>query len=227
MSDRESAAQGDAATRWIGRSVSALLRCLYRSWRVRFEGFEPVDAEVAAGRPVILITWHGRILTCIAHYGPRYRPHAMISQSRDGDRISAVGAPLGVIPVRGSSSRGGARALLEAVRLLEKGRALGHVVDGPRGPAGEIKPGLMLMAQRSGAAITPMYAASRHHWTATRSWDRMQLPLPWTRVLYRLGPLRHVSPELDEAGLEAERRALEAELREGYAQIDADVRSGS
>jgi hypothetical protein len=223
MPDPEPAAQVDAATRWIGGSVSALLRCLYRSWRVRFEGFEPVDAEVAAGRPVILITWHGRILTCIAHYGPRYRLHAMISQSRDGDRISAVGVPLGVIPVRGSSSRGGARALLAAVRLLEKGHALGHVVDGPRGPAGEIKPGLMLMAQRSGAAIAPMYAGSRHHWTARRSWDRMEVPLPGSRVLYRLGPLRRIPPELDEARLETARRALEAELREGYAQIDADV----
>jgi hypothetical protein len=224
MQDGETAPQADAATRWIGRSVSGLLRCLYRSWRVRFEGFEPVEAEVAAGRPVILITWHGRILTSIAHYGPRYRPHTMISQSRDGERISAVAGPLGVIPVRGSSSRGGARALLAAVRLLEKGHVLAHVVDGPRGPAGEIKPGLMLMAQRSGAVIAPMYSASRHHWTATRSWDRMELPLPWTRVLYRLGPLRRVAPELDEAGLDAARRALEAELREGYAQADADVR---
>jgi len=216
----------DSATAWLGRIVPPLLWGLYRSWRVRSEGTGAVDAELAAGGRVILAVWHGRLLTAIPHYGPRYSPHTMISQSRDGDRIAAVSRPLGVVPVRGSSSRGGARALLQAVRLLEKGSVVGHVVDGPRGPAGEIKPGLMLMAQRSGASIVPAYAASRHHWTARRSWDRMEVPLPFTRVLFRLGPPRRVPAGLDEAGLDDARHALEREMREGYARADAEIGAG-
>lgn len=225
MEESESEARGrvDAATLWLGRIVPPLLRALYRSWRLTCEGREAVDAELAAGRRVILAVWHGRLLTCIPHYGPLYAPHTMISQSRDGDRIAAVSSPLGVVAVRGSSSRGGARALLQAVRLLEKGHVVGHVVDGPRGPAGEIKPGLMLLAQRSGAAIVPMYAASRHHWTAERSWDRMEVALPCTRVLFRLGPPRRIPQELDEAALDRARLDLERELREGYARADAEI----
>ena len=213
----------DPAARWLGRIVPPLLRGLYRSWRIRCEGFEVLDAELAAGRRVLLATWHGRLLTVMAHFGPRYTPHVMISQSRDGDRISAVAARFGVVPMRGSSSRGGARALLQAVRVLEKGHVIGHVVDGPRGPAGEIKPGLMLLAQRAGASLVPAYAASRHHWTAERSWDRMEVPLPFTRVLFRLGPPRRVPEELGEEDLEALRLAFEREMREGYARADAEV----
>jgi len=223
MEDTGAAGRADGVTRWVRRVVPPLLRALYRSWRVSCEGSEALDAELAAGRRVILAMWHGRLLTGMPHYGPRYAPHVMISQSRDGDRISAVAAPLGVVPVRGSSSRGGARALLQAVRLLEKGHLVGHVVDGPRGPLGEIKPGLMLLAQHSGAAIFPLYAASRHHWTAVRSWDRMEVPLPCSRVLYRLGAPRRVDEALDEAAVDAARQALEAEMREGYARADADV----
>src|SRR5262245_968898 len=214
----------DTAARWLGRIVPPVLFGLYRTWRVRFEGAEAVDAELATGRPMILLVWHGRLLTVLPHYGPRYALHTMISQSRDGERVAAVASRMGVVPVRGSSSRGGARALLAALRLLEKGHTIAHIVDGPRGPAGELKPGLMLMGQRSGAAIAPMYAASDRHWTAQRSWDRMELPLPCSRVLFRFGPRWRVPPELDEAGLEALRREFEAQMREGYARAQVDVR---
>jgi hypothetical protein len=225
MTEADPVPAGGAAARWIGVLVPRLLRALYRSWRVRCEGFEALDAELALGRRVILATWHGRLLTCAAHFGPRYKPAVMISLSRDGDRISAATAPLGVTPVRGSSSRGGARALIEALAWLEQGRVVGHIVDGPRGPAGEIKAGLLVMAQRSGAVLVPAYSASSLHWTAKRSWDRMEVPLPCSRVLYRLGPPRRVPPELGEREIDALRHELEAEMREGYARADADVRN--
>ena len=216
----------DPALRWIAWIVPRLLRALHASWRVRCEGFEAFEAERAAGRPVILAGWHSRLIFVAPHFGPRYRPHVIVSQSRDGERITAATEPLGVVTVRGSSSRGGVRALLAALRVLEKGGIVGHFVDGPRGPAGVIKPGLMLLAQRSGAAIVPAYSAARWHWTAG-SWDRMQVPLPCSRVLYRLGPARYVAPDLDEAGLEAMRRALEVEMREGHARAEAEMRSGA
>jgi lysophospholipid acyltransferase (LPLAT)-like uncharacterized protein len=228
MDAPRAAASGEtAATRCIAGTAAPLLRGLYRTWKVRTEGFGALDACLAAGQRVILVTWHGRLLTCLPHFGRRGDVHVMISQSRDGDRVAAVASRLGVIPVRGSSTRGGARALLAALRLLDKGQLVGHIVDGPRGPAGEIKPGLMLMALRSGATIAPVYAASRAHWTAQRSWDRMEIPLPFSSVLFRLGALHVVPPDLDEPALEAARRALEAQMREGYARADADVRAAA
>jgi lysophospholipid acyltransferase (LPLAT)-like uncharacterized protein len=216
----------DPALRWIRCTVPPLLRALHWTWRVRCEGFEALDAERAAGRPVILACWHGRLPSVAPRFGPRYGPHVIISESRDGERITAATEPLGVVPVRGSSSRGGVRALLAALRVLERGGVLGHFVDGPRGPAGEIKAGLMLLAQRSGAAILPVYGASSRHWTA-RSWDRMEIPRPGSRVLYRIGTLRRIGPDLDEGALETARAALEREMREGYARADADVRAGA
>ena len=222
----EEASAEDGVARWLGRIVPPFLGALCRTWRVRLEGSEAIDAELATGRPMILVVWHGRLLTCLAclpRHGARYALHTMISRSRDGDRVAAVASRMGVVPVRGSSSRGGARALLQAVRLLEQGHTIAHIVDGPRGPAGAIKPGLMLMAQRSGAAIAPMYAASAHHWTATRSWDRMEVPLPCSRVLLRFGPPWRVAADLEEADLEALRSGFEVEMREGHARAQADV----
>src|SRR5262245_6483205 len=111
----------DTAARWLGRIVPPVLFGLYRTSPVRF--------ELATGRPMILLVWHGRLLTVLPHYGPRYALHTMISQSRDGERVAAVASRMGVVPVRGSSSRGGARALLAALRLLEKGHTIAHIVD--------------------------------------------------------------------------------------------------
>lgn len=208
----------------LGRLGSALLRGLYASWRVRVEGAAVLDERAAAGEPWLLAVWHGKLLTCLPHFG-RYGPFTMISQSRDGDRISAVAGALGVVPVRGSTSRGGSRALLQAVRLLRSGHPGAHIVDGPRGPAQHIKPGLLLMAQRSGAPIVPLYAGSSRRWVAERSWDRMEVPLPFSRVLYRLGPPRGISRDADAPLLEQLRAELEQEMREAQDQVDRDARS--
>ena len=81
----------------------------------------------------------------------RYRPVIAVSPSSDGDRIAQIVQRLGWDAARGSSSRGGVRALLALVREVSAGRIAAHIVDGPKGPAGVVKPGLMLLAQRSGA----------------------------------------------------------------------------
>jgi lysophospholipid acyltransferase (LPLAT)-like uncharacterized protein len=112
--------------------------------------------------------------------------------------------------------------LLEVVRLLKKNYVVGHVVDGPRGPAGELKPGLVLIAQRSGAAIVPIYATAAHRWQ-TPSWDRMQIAYPFSRVLVRYGPPVEVSPELDAEASEQLRLELEEKMKTEYARLEADL----
>jgi lysophospholipid acyltransferase (LPLAT)-like uncharacterized protein len=210
---------------WVGRLGPPLLRTLYASWRVRCEGSETLESLTREEPGWLLAVWHGKLITLLPHFGPRYGPlFTMISQSRDGDRIASVAEPLGVVPLRGSTSRGGSRALLQAVRLLRQGRAGAHIVDGPRGPAREIKPGLMLMAQRSGAPILPIHAASSWRWVAKRSWDRMEVPLPFSRVLIRVGQPHHVPRNADASQIEQMRKQLEQEMQLGNAAAEAELR---
>lgn len=206
---------------WLGPLGAGFLRALHASWRVSIEGAERIGAP-GTGGPWLLALFHGKLVTCLPHFAP-YHPYTMISLSRDGDRVSAVAAALGVLPVRGSSSRGGSRALLECVRRLRSGHPTVHIVDGPRGPAREIKPGLMILAQRAGIPVVPLYAGSSRKWVAERSWDRMELPLPCSRVLYRLGEPRAVPAGADAAELERLRRELEAEMREEQDRVDRDA----
>lgn len=227
MSHRDSSSS-DAPTahpplpeRWFAALAALLLRTHGATLRWREDGLERIQALRATGRPLLLVTWHGRLLLLIYHMR-RCVSLIMISRSRDGDRIAAVCERFGWSTVRGSSSRAGVRALLELVRLLTPGRVAGHLVDGPRGPAGEIKPGLILAAQRSGAAIVPVYATAAHRWEA-RSWDRMQIAWPFSRVLLRYGTPVDVPPDLDASAAEQLRLELERDMRNEFAQLEAEL----
>ena len=207
--------------RMLPALAGGLLRVIGVTLRMRREGEAELAAILASGKPAILYGWHGNLLvgTCELR---RHRPYVMISQSRDGERIARTVESVGFVPVRGSSSRGGARALLQMVRMLRGPVVCCHLVDGPRGPRGEIKPGLLLLGQRSGAALIPIVYATKRKWVA-KSWDRMVVPLPFSRVVARYLPARSVPKDLDEAGAEALRRELEAELTREQARLDAEV----
>ncbi len=198
-----------------------LLRLHALSLRYRVEGLEAVHELLAAGKPVLLASWHGRVLLLPFHLRGLLQT-LMISRSRDGERIATICEGIGYSTVRGSSSRSGARALLEVVSLLKQNRVVGHVVDGPRGPVEEIKPGLVLIAQRSSAAIVPIYATAALRWEAP-SWDRMQIAYPFSRVLVRYGPAVEVSPELDAEASEQLRLELERRMKTEYARLEADL----
>lgn len=202
----------------VGRS----LRVIGATLRPRVEGEEHLTEILASGRPAILYGWHGNLLVGACDLG-RHHPYVMISESRDGERIARTVEHVGFRPVRGSSSRGGARALLQLVRLLRGPEVCCHLVDGPRGPRGEIKPGLILLAQRSGAALIPVVYTASWKWVARRSWDRMVVPLPFSRLAVRHLPPRWVPRDLDDVAAEALRRELEDELRREQAKLDAEV----
>ncbi len=201
--------------------AARLLQLVGRTSRFRREGEAALLERLAAGQPVILYGLHGHLLVGACDLG-RYRPYVMISQSRDGERIARTVERVGFRPVRGSSSRGGVRALLQMVRLLHGPVVCCHVVDGPRGPRGEVKPGLMLLAQRSGAALIPVVYATQRKWIA-RSWDRMQVPLPFGRTAARFLPPREVPRDLDEAALETLRLEFERELAREELRLEVEI----
>jgi len=207
--------------RWIPPIGAAVFRLLGLTLRYRIENAEAFEALSAAGNPAILTSWHNRLMMGVCFFR-RYRPVIAVSQSRDGDRMAATVRRLGFDTPRGSSSRGGVRALLGLVREVSTGRVGAHLVDGPKGPRGVIKPGLMLLAQRSGAPIFAVYAAARPRLRAP-SWDRMEIPLPFARVHFRFAEPIVVPADLPPEEVESLRRDLEKQLADGLARMDAEV----
>jgi lysophospholipid acyltransferase (LPLAT)-like uncharacterized protein len=211
--------RGSFAERALTSVVGWMIRILGMTLRFRREGEAELLETLRANSPVIVFGWHEFLtLGCcdLAHYGPTI----MISQSRDGDRVTRIAESVGWHVVRGSSSRGGARALLQVVRVLEAGGFACHLVDGPRGPRHELKPGLLMMAQRSGATLFPTAYAASWSWRPN-SWDRQLVPLPFSRVAVRYLPPRCVAPNLDAESVELLRVELERELVETGADLEA------
>jgi len=199
-----------------------LLSLYAKTVRLRFEGEEAIRNHLEEGR-IVLASWHQRFFGGV--YLPRIlgRPICiMISRSRDGDFIADVVERIGWIPVRGSSSRGGKQALRILVDEITRTRLAGHIVDGPTGPPHVIKPGLISLAQSSGAVICPTYVLYENPWIFN-SWDRFMVPKPFSRVTIRFGPLEPVPPEMDAAQFEEVRLRIEQTMLEEYERGDRDL----
>ena len=225
--DAESVAglQLGAVDRLVCRLASWTFRLLGLTYRYRVEGQERALELLKAGRPVLLASCHARILNGV-YCLRRMRPIVMVSRSRAGGRMSQTLERLGWRTVRGSSSRGGAVALRDMIRALGPGDVGVHIVDGPRGPAGVVKPGLVLLAKRTAAALVPVYATASHRLEA-KSWDRMQIPLPFARIYLRYDEPLEVPADLTLEKAEVLRRDLEERFAREYARLDGDARRGS
>jgi len=202
------------AAAWFIRALGATLR-------FEHEGDDVIGETLASGNSAIVFGWHELLLIACCDLR-HYNPYIMISESRDGERITRVVERVGWRVIRGSSSRGGARALLQMVRSLREPVLAGHLVDGPRGPRREMKPGVILMAQRSRAVLIPTVYATRHKWCAP-SWDRLQVPLPFSRIVRRQLPARCVPEKLDGAEGEKLRIELHDELTRASAALEAEL----
>jgi hypothetical protein len=175
--------------RGLRAGLGVLGACLAWVWvatlRVRVHG-DSVLERAGAG-PRVLAFFHGTQLMLHALSRQR-RTCVMVSRSRDGDLQAAALGMLGFEVVRGSSSRGGTRALAAVVRRLREPETDAvFAVDGPRGPYGVVKPGVLAAAEHSGASVIPAGAAAKRRVVLARAWDRFVLPLPFTRVDIVLG----------------------------------------
>ena len=177
----------------LGLLLGVVARLWLATLRVRLE-VHPSLAE-HAGMPWVLAFFHGTQWPLLAWR--RRRPTlVMVSHSADGAMQARALGLLGFVVVRGSSSRGGARALSAIVRRLRRGDVdAAFAVDGPRGPYGEVKPGAALAAERSGGVVVPMGSAVRGGKTFHRAWDRFVLAWPFSEVAVVLGePLAPKAP---------------------------------
>jgi lysophospholipid acyltransferase (LPLAT)-like uncharacterized protein len=157
-----------------------LIRLLAMTWRVTTRGGEGLREVRAAKRGAVFVVWHGELLPALwAFRGQGIT--ALISSHADGEIIARFCATIGFRLVRGSSSRGGARALLELVRELEAGHEVAVTPDGPRGPRRAFAPGALVAAMRAGAPVIAFGVDVDRAWRF-RSWDRFVLPKPFARV---------------------------------------------
>ncbi len=197
-----------AAISAVGYRAVAALGATLR-WRV--EGLEHLDAPVRSGRQPIMAFWHGRILPATFYF--RRRGIVVItSENFDGEWIAGIIERFGYGTARGSTSRGGRRALVQLVRDLEAGKPAGFTLDGPRGPARVAQPGAIWLAKATGNPVVPFHLEADRFWT-TNSWDRTQIPKPFATVAIAVGEPLEVSADAGDEGLEAARRDLEARLQ--------------
>ena len=168
------------------------MRLLAASWRFGTLHEERWSALASAGRPVVFLLWHEVLLPLLWHHRDQ-GVAIVVSENRDGQYLADFARALGYRTVRGSSSRGAARALLGAVRELKEGYSVAFTPDGPRGPRRELKPGVVAAAQRGGGIIVPVHARADRAWRLD-SWDRFLMPKPGARVTVTYGRPFEVEP---------------------------------
>lgn len=196
-----------------------LIKLLSATYRVRLVGVENEQPVLDGGGSLIYASWHQRFFAGITLFARRKPIAIMISQSRDGALIARIVDMLGWRPVRGSSSSGGKEALRELKEFAGDGYRIGHIVDGPRGPAGVVKPGLLTMAQFTGLPIIPTITSAQRRWVF-KSWDRFMLPKLFSRVIIRFGQAIVIPRALDAEAFEAQRLLVEGRLQELYDDTD-------
>jgi lysophospholipid acyltransferase (LPLAT)-like uncharacterized protein len=187
-----------------------LIATLGRTWRYTSEGADAFDQCLAAGQRPILALWHGRILPATPFWRDRGIV-AITSENFDGEWIARIMHRFGYAAARGSTSRGGVRALVQLKRLVGQGHSTAFTVDGPRGPARRVQSGALWLARATCQPILPFHIEASAAWHA-RSWDRALVPRPFARVAVAVGPPFFVAADADEAALEQRRQDLEAEL---------------
>jgi lysophospholipid acyltransferase (LPLAT)-like uncharacterized protein len=200
---------------WVGYLA---VRLVGPSLRWETVGWENYEAAHKLGKSLIFAFWHCEIFPATWFWRKRGIV-VMASQNFDGEYITRIIQMHGYGVARGSSSRRASRALVEMIRAVRKGSEAAFTLDGPRGPRHVAKPGVVLLAKATGAPILCFHIVLRHAWVLHKSWDRTDIPRPFTRATIFIAPPIMVSSEADE-----EEQA--AKLREVQEALDGLVRQG-
>ena len=212
-----------AAISLVGRLSAGAISLLGGTLSIRMIGEEYLEKAREGGRKVLYAFWHEGLL--VATYAFRRQGiQVLVSQHRDGEMIARAIEQMGYGTIRGSSTRGGTRALFRMAAAGAAGDDLGVTVDGPRGPRLQVKPGTLFIAGRSGLPIVPFAVASRKPWELS-SWDRFMIPRPFSTAAIAFGEPLEVPGDtaverLEPYRAELQRRLLEARETAGRS-LDA------
>lgn len=184
----------------VATSVAIGCRLLIKSLRIRSVDLQYYLDLKAAGKPAIVVIWHSR-MSLVARHGALFGIVTLVSPSRDGDLGVAAATRLGIKTIRGDSQYQAGKALLKLARTLRSGSDIALFADGPLGPPGQLKTGILALAQITQCPIIPVGAEAR--WKITfNSWDRFLLPLPFSRVCLNIGPPLYIEKTADSAKLQ-------------------------
>lgn len=211
---------GASGAKWwlIGWAGKLFIDFLFLFSRVQTIGYEPI-AELVQSRRFIFAFWHSRILLLCYRYR-NLNASIMVSNSGDGEIIAQVLGRHGHRTVRGSTRKGGLRALIQQIDDMRTHQRPGVVIpDGPQGPRHKVQRGVILLAQKTGVPIIPLaYSAKRRK--VFNSWDRFMLPFPWTKGVVTYGRPIEVKPDADESTINTGMLELEAELNRITKEAD-------
>jgi len=205
---------------WIG---PVLIYLLGMTLKIDWVGEENLHILRKEKKSVIYAFWHGRML--IFTYSHRKQKiHVLISQHKDGEFIARIIRNLGFVSVRGSTTRGGPKAIFEMCEKTASGFDVAITPDGPRGPGFQVHPGIIYVAQRSGMSIVPITNSAKNRWNLS-SWDWFLIPKPFSKAVIMLGDPINVPADSDAQELEAIRIDLEKRLKDLTRKADDYVRS--
>jgi lysophospholipid acyltransferase (LPLAT)-like uncharacterized protein len=209
-----------AIVAWL---ASAFIALVGRTLRVTFSWEEGSIGSMDNVYPGIYPFWHRCVLGATWIF--RRRNFAVLtSKSRDGEFIARVIHRFGFVPIRGSSSRGGQRGLLEMHSFVENGGGAAFTIDGPRGPRYVAKRGPVLLARTTGVPITAFYVAMERAWVLN-TWDAMVIPKPFSRAYIRVARMIFVPRDADDAQLDAAYAEMQAALERVTAYADSQFSS--
>ena len=166
-----------------------LIKLLTYTLRVRYEGLEPVQGLIREDRRFVLAFWHRRLVMMPLAYPFKRKGRGvaiLASDSKDGERSTATWKWFGIHAVRGTAADDGAKALVRMIRAVKDGWDFGITPDGPKGPSRELKPGVITLAKKTGAAIVPVCVAFDRAWYL-KTWDVMPIPKPFATCTVRFG----------------------------------------
>lgn len=193
-------------------AAALLIRALHATLRTRHWNSAAIESLNAKALPYILSFWHSDLLLMV--YSRHRKPiRVMSSQHRDGEIMVRTLRRFGVRTARGSSTRGGQAALREMIRMARSGERLAFTPDGPTGPRRIAKPGVIQAAQLTGLPIVPAAIVAEHR-RLLDSWDRFQIPRPFSRTLFLYQEPIEVPRTMTSEEFEAKRLELEAVMLE-------------
>jgi lysophospholipid acyltransferase (LPLAT)-like uncharacterized protein len=190
-----------------------LIKLIGKTVKFEIDGWENWEAAVRDNHIPIYTFWHNRVFLS-TYFWQRRGIVVMTSRSFDGEYIARFIQRFGYGTARGSSSRGATGAVVEMVRLMRAGCPTAFTIDGPRGPRYEAKMGSVLLAKKTGFPILPFTITAQKFWEIKKSWDRSQIPKPFTRARVFIAAPIYVAPDADDEILEAKRNELQRALDE-------------
>jgi lysophospholipid acyltransferase (LPLAT)-like uncharacterized protein len=203
-------------TQILAHILNVFIRLLNFTYRYQFVGLEnkALAIESNPARTFVYSVWHNNLVaTILGHIG---QPFTMvISESKDGELVAVTCEKFGYRPSRGSSTRGGKKALLEIIKNVRAGLYGAMAVDGPKGPVYQVKPGVIEIARQCGCPILPTSAYSNSMWVFQKSWDKFRLPKPFSKIVLVIGEPIFVPAEITREEFENLQKLVAQKMFEG------------